>query len=93
MFLSQTKEIFKKMNHVHPIGKNQGLVEDLGAEVSEATHQLSTDKDFGNPPPDHSNASIFQRIHEDKNFGNPLPNTFGKFDASTYYMYMYPYDD
>jgi len=33
MFLSQTKEMFKKMNHVHPIGKNQGLVEDLGAEV------------------------------------------------------------
>ena len=51
------------------------------------------DKDFGNPPPDHSNASIFQRIHEDKNLGNPLPNTcsFGKFDALTYYMY--PYDD
>ena len=40
MFLSQTKEMFKKMNHVHPIGKNQGLLEDLGAEVSKATHQL-----------------------------------------------------
>ena len=26
--------MFKKMNHVHPIGKNEGLVEDLGAEVS-----------------------------------------------------------
>ena len=65
MFLSQTKEMFKKMNHVHPIGKNQGLVEDLGAEVSKATHQLShgsVDKDFGNAQPDHSNASIFQWI-------------------------------
>ena len=34
MFLSHTKEMFKKMNHVHPIGKNQGLLDDLGAEVS-----------------------------------------------------------
>ena len=34
MFLSHTKEMFKKMNHIHPIGKNEGLVDDLGAEVS-----------------------------------------------------------
>ena len=34
MFLFHTKEMFKKMNHVHPIGKNQGLLDDLGAEVS-----------------------------------------------------------
>ena len=34
MFLSHTKEMFKKMNHIHPIGKNEGLVDDLGAEVT-----------------------------------------------------------
>ena len=30
-------------------------------------------------------------IHEDKTLGNPLPDTcsFGKFDASTFYMYPY----
>merc|ERR1712033_120110 len=33
MFLSHTKEMFKKMNHIHPIGKNEGLLDDLGAEV------------------------------------------------------------
>ena len=33
MFLSHTKEMFKKMNHVHPAGQTKGLVEDLGVEV------------------------------------------------------------
>ena len=56
------------------------------------------DKDFGNPQPDYRQQRInfpadLVLIHEDKNFGNPLPDTcsFGKFDASTFYMY--PQDD
>jgi len=33
LFLSQTKEIFKRMNHIHPTGENKRMVEDLGSEI------------------------------------------------------------
>merc|ERR1739838_755654 len=33
LFLSQTKEIYKNMNHIHPKGDNSQLLENLGVEI------------------------------------------------------------
>ena len=36
LFLSMSKEEFRKMNHVHPVGDTRAIIEDLGAEVRQA---------------------------------------------------------
>ena len=36
LFLSMSKEEFRKMNHVHPVGETRAIIEDLGAEVRQA---------------------------------------------------------